>query len=91
MRLCKRQGCTDTPKKDCVYCSAHNPVKDPVWRRHRGYLGGKAATLAHVCRSRAAVQGMTPVQAYVRGYRTGYNRAMKFWKRWAEQVTRTAA
>jgi hypothetical protein len=87
-RRCKRDGCTAIPRSGRYYCTAHNPLRDPLWRAERGRLAGDAARLEHIQHAIDRTQGLDGKEAYQKGYKVGYTRAWRFWKVWADKAMR---
>ena len=54
---------------------------DPAWRQARTEKAVAAARAARFAAACARAAGLTPPAAYAAGYRAGYNRAMRWWKR----------
>jgi hypothetical protein len=60
--------------------------RDPTVRQRN-------AQETHITRRRKSierVQGLTPTEAYMKGYHNGYKRAHAAWKVWAEKQVRSA-
>lgn len=64
--------------------------KDPAVRHARAQKAGQAAKHAHRQAALARAAGMTPAEAYVKGYVTGYNRAYHAWRTRMNAVLRKA-
>jgi hypothetical protein len=62
------------------------PHRDPTVRQRN-------AQESHIARRRKSLErvlGLTPAEAYLKGYQNGYKRAHAAWKVWAEKQVRTA-
>jgi hypothetical protein len=64
--------------------------RDPAVRRARAVKAGTASGQARHLKLRASLQGADAIQAFYRGYRRGYNLAMKRWKAYADRVIQRA-
>lgn len=81
-RKCHRAACAVTKRfrTGVRYCCMSCASKDgmmrvsPVAARERALKAGKAAGEAHTRRALAAIEGLTPREAYLRGYRNGYDK-----------------
>lgn len=81
-RKCRRAACTVVKefKTGVGYCSRSCASKDGMMRvspkaaHERALKAGKAAGEAHTRRALEAVEGLTPREAYERGYGNGWNK-----------------
>lgn len=64
---------------------------DPAWRHQRAVAAGRGAARAARERALERAAGLKPAAAYAQGDRVGYQRAYRYWRRWAlrtvEQLT----
>lgn len=82
VRQCRRAACQVVKqfKRGVGYCSRSCASKDGMMRvspqkaKARALAAGKAAGEAHRRRALANVEGLTPLEAYNRGYGNGYNK-----------------
>ena len=70
------------------YCKACSPTNDPQWRASRAQRAQRFAMEAYREHASQVVAGLTPAQAYARGYEAGYYLAYRRWKKWATALWR---
>lgn len=65
--------------------------KDPIVRHLRAKKAAEASVRAKRQQALERAAGLTPAEAYTRGYQMGYRRAYVYWHRWAWRAIQKAS